>query len=114
LRLLQKAQDGLIRLDVSDTILNECGGVLHGKFEWSAEDVKALQAKILSFANHVMPVEAVHVMEAVADDDAIVECAAATRSGFLVTGDKHLLKLGSFRGTPILKPAAFLALGRER
>jgi predicted nucleic acid-binding protein len=75
LRLLQMAQNGLIRLDVSDTILNEFGRVLHGKFEWSAEDVKVVQAKILGFANHVTPVEAVHVMEADADNDAILECA---------------------------------------
>ena len=114
LRLLQMAQDGLIRLDVSDTILNELGRVLNDNFEWSAEDVKVVQAKILCFANHVTPVEAVHVVQADADDDAILERAAAARSDFLVTGDKHLLTLGSFRGTRIIKPAAFLALGRER
>jgi predicted nucleic acid-binding protein len=56
----------------------------------------------------------VYVVQADADDDAILECAAAARSDFLVTGDKHLLKVGSFRGTRIIKPAAFLALGRER
>ena len=114
LRLLQMAQDGLIRLDVSDTILNELGRVLNDNFEWSAEDVKVVQAKILCFANHVTPVEAVHVVQADADDDAILERAAAARSDFLVTGDKDLLKLGLFRGTRIIKPAAFLALGRER
>jgi predicted nucleic acid-binding protein len=27
------------------------------------------------------------------DDDKIVECAAAARSDYIVTGDKHLLKL---------------------
>jgi putative PIN family toxin of toxin-antitoxin system len=100
--------------DVSDTILNELGRVLHDKFEWSAEDVRVVRAKILNFANHVTPVEAVHVVQADADDDAILECAAAARSDFLVTGDKHLLKLGSFRGTRIINPASFLALRRGR
>jgi putative PIN family toxin of toxin-antitoxin system len=114
LRLLQMAQDGLIRLDVSDTILNELSRVLHDKFEWSAEDVRVVRTKILNFANHVTPVEAVHVVQADADDDAILECAAAARSDFLVNGDKHLLKLGSFRGTRIIKPASFLALRRGR
>jgi hypothetical protein len=33
----------------------------------------------------------VHVVQADADDGAILECAAAARSDFLVTGDKHLL-----------------------
>jgi hypothetical protein len=46
--------------------------------------------------------------------DTILECATAARSDFLVTGDKHPLKLGSFRWTRIIKPAAFLALVCER
>jgi predicted nucleic acid-binding protein len=50
------------------------------------------------------------LVKADADDDSILECAKAARSDFLVTGDKHLLKLESFRGTRIIKPAAFLAL----
>jgi predicted nucleic acid-binding protein len=58
----------------------------------------------------VTPVERVHLVKADADDDSILECAKAARSDFLVTGDKHLLKLESFRGTRIIKPAAFLAL----
>jgi uncharacterized protein len=48
------------------------------------------------------------------DDNRIVECAAAARSDYLVTGDRHLLKLGSYRGTQIVNVADFLALGRMR
>jgi uncharacterized protein len=43
-------------------------------------------------------------------DDRILECAVASRSDYLVTGDNHLLKLGRFRNTKIVKPAAFLEI----
>jgi predicted nucleic acid-binding protein len=51
-----------------------------------------------------------NVVKADPDDDKIVECAVAARSDYIVTGDKHLLMLGSYRGTRIAKAAEFLAL----
>ena len=54
--------------------------------------------------------ESLTVVEADPDDDKIVECAAAARSDYIVTGDKHLLMLRSYRGTRIAKAAEFLAL----
>jgi putative PIN family toxin of toxin-antitoxin system len=41
-------------------------------------------------------------------DNNILECALASRPGFIVTGDRDLLVLKSFRGIPIITPAAFL------
>jgi uncharacterized protein len=58
LSLLKMAEDGLIRLDVSDAILDEFGEVLRDKFRWSAEEVSEAQRDILRFANHVMPAAA--------------------------------------------------------
>jgi putative PIN family toxin of toxin-antitoxin system len=114
LRLLNLAREGMIRLDVSDAILEEFAGVLRDKFRWSDEDIADAQHEIMFFANHVTPVESLTVVAADADDDRILECAAAARSDYLVTGDKHLLRLGSHRGTRIVKAAEFLAIGRER
>lgn len=39
------------------------------------------------------------------DDDAVLACALAAQAQFIVSGDRHLLELGSFRGMPIVKPA---------
>ena len=51
-------------------------------------------------------------------DNRIIECAVASRSEYLVTGDDHLLKLRQFGGTKIIKAADFLEIqaqpGRER
>lgn len=114
LHLLKMAEDGLIRLDVSDAILNEFGRVLRDKFGWSAEDVAEAHRDILAFSNHVVSAEALRVVSADATDDRIVECAAAARSDYLVTGDKHLLELGSHRSIRIVKPAEFMEKQRIR
>ena len=43
-------------------------------------------------------------------DDKFLECAVAGGADVIVSGDKHLLRLGSYRGIRVLSPADFLAL----
>jgi putative PIN family toxin of toxin-antitoxin system len=114
LRLLQMAESGLIRLNISDSIYEEFGRVLQDKFKWPPDDVTAIQQDMRGFANHVTLTEAIAVVVDDADDDHVVACAAAARSDYLISGDKHLLRLGSYRDTQIVKAAEFLALGRKR
>jgi len=42
------------------------------------------------------------------DDDMVLECAWEGNAGYIITGDKHLLKLHPFRGISILSPSAFV------
>jgi hypothetical protein len=42
------------------------------------------------------------------DDNRILECAIAAQAGFVVSGDGHLLRVGSYRR--ILKVADFMVL----
>jgi putative PIN family toxin of toxin-antitoxin system len=42
-----------------------------------------------------------------AEDNKILECALAAGADIIVSGDKHLLKLGKFRKTRILTPREF-------
>jgi len=48
------------------------------------------------------------VVEDDPDDDAILECAVEGNVDFIISQDKHLLKLKEFRRIPILKPEDFL------
>jgi predicted nucleic acid-binding protein len=41
-------------------------------------------------------------------DNRILECAEAGRADYIVSGDKHLLDLGQYGETPIVKVAEFL------
>lgn len=41
-------------------------------------------------------------------DDKILSCALSSGADFIISGDKHLLKLKIFEGIPILSPRQFL------
>jgi putative PIN family toxin of toxin-antitoxin system len=43
-------------------------------------------------------------------DNRYLECAETGGAQYIVTGDKHLLELGSYKGILIITPAAFIAL----
>jgi len=43
------------------------------------------------------------------DDNRVLECAVAADSEVIVSGDTHLLQLGTFRGIPVMTIAAYLA-----
>lgn len=42
------------------------------------------------------------------EDNKILECALTAKADVIVTGDKHLLKIGKFRKTRIVTPREFL------
>ncbi len=107
---LTLARSGAIELAISDAIMAEIKRVLRLKFKWPDEDIEAIEKQIASFTRHVTPHEAVDVIKEDPSDNRILECAAASGSEYLVTGDNHLLKLGQFAGTKIVMPAQFLGL----
>jgi uncharacterized protein len=95
-------------LAVSDAILDEFTGILWDKFQWSLERLDGLRAELATFTKRVIPTETLDVVPRDADDNRIVECAVAAGSDTIVTGDVHLLSLGSFRGMKIARVAEFL------
>lgn len=109
LELLEMARAGLIELAVSEDILNETGRVLGTKFKVPPEDVQAFREEILAFAELETPGERLDAVPADPTDSRIVECAVVAGSETIVTGDRHLLELGSFRGIKIQRPSDFLA-----
>jgi uncharacterized protein len=55
----------------------------------------------------VEPKLKLYVINEDAEDNKILECALAAKADIIVSGDKHLLKLGKFRKTRILTPREF-------
>ena len=55
----------------------------------------------------VNPKLKLHIIEEDAEDNKILECAQASNADIIVSGDKHLLKLGKFRKTKIQTPREF-------
>ncbi len=107
---LDLARAGVIRLAISTPIHTEVAGILRLKFGWDEAAVLQAKERIDDYADHVDPKQAVEAVREDPSDNRILECAQAARSEYIVTGDKHLLKLGSFGYAKIVKPADFLRI----
>ena len=42
------------------------------------------------------------------DDNKFIECAIASQSKLVISGDKHLLKISGYKGIEVLKPREFV------
>jgi uncharacterized protein len=67
-------------------------------------DTRQILRIIAANSTIVYPKIKVHIIEEDPSDNRILECALAAEAKFIATGDKHLLKLGQFKQTKILKP----------
>jgi putative PIN family toxin of toxin-antitoxin system len=105
--VLDLALQGAVEICVSQPIVDELSGVLRQKFHWSAERAGAAAETLLQFCRLVDPHEALKVCRD-PDDDRVLECALAASAEVIVSGDRDLLVLGAFRGTPIMSPRLFL------
>ena len=107
------ALEGRIQLVTSRPLLAELGQVLATNFGWEDRWVEEAVAQVARIGVVVEPRETVAVVAGDPPDDRVLEAAAAGGAEFIVSGDRHLLRLGSWRGIEVLDPAAFLRRGSE-
>jgi putative PIN family toxin of toxin-antitoxin system len=113
-QFLRMALAGQISLTTSDAILDEMADVLARKFHASPDEIAAARAIVKEAARTVTPAVKLEVVKDDPDDDKIVECAVTAGSDYIVTGDRHLLKLKQYDSIHIVKVADFLAAVRGR
>jgi putative PIN family toxin of toxin-antitoxin system len=101
---------GRFELAISPPIQAEIDRVLRERFLWSAEAAEEQAVRLLRIARLVHPAESIDAVPDDPDDNRILECAVTARSDYVVSGDKHLLRLGSYGGIEIVKVADFLML----
>lgn len=56
----------------------------------------------------VIPSRRIAVIREDPADNMFLECAVEAEADYIISGDRHLLRLGTFEGTPILSPRAYL------
>ena len=103
------AVEGRLEIGTSRTLLAEFGRVLGQKFGWIPDRVEAAVAQMTRIATVVEPSEAVQVVRADPADDRVLEAARAFGADVIVSGDRHLLDLGTWREIEIISPAEFIA-----
>ncbi|MBN1157557.1 putative toxin-antitoxin system toxin component, PIN family [Candidatus Woesearchaeota archaeon] len=106
-QILERAADGDICVFVSTEIIEELKRVLKRDFELKENDIEEIENTILSIAKMVKSSEKVDLVEEDPDDNKIIECAIASNSDYIITKDKHLLRIKQFRNIRILSPDEF-------
>ena len=77
---------------------------------WTAEERAFFIEALADFAVIVAPKERFQVVKADPADNRVLEAAVAGGADYAVSGDRHLLELGSYEGIPIVTPARFAAI----
>lgn len=99
---------GSVLMLTSHVLLDELDEKLSLKFKVSPEDVHLIRARIQAIALVVEPDVALDIVGDDPDDNRVLECAVTGEANYVVTGDRHLLKLGSIAGIPILTARQFM------
>ena len=108
-KILEAWRDGKIQLLLSPAILEEYQRVMRElAVRFPEIKVEALINFIVVHSEIILPPSLPSVIQADPSDDKFLECAVAGEATCIVTGDKHLLKLLTFRRIPILTPRQFV------
>jgi putative PIN family toxin of toxin-antitoxin system len=69
---------------------------------------QAALASVIRSASLMRPRLSIRTIKEDPADDKVLECAIASGSKVIITGDRHLLGLKEYRGIKILRPKEFL------
>ncbi len=98
-----RVRSGALRLATSPALLDELERVLgYPKFGLEDLEVTAFVDDVISQADTVIPRRVPRVIEEDPADDQVLACASAARPDWIVSGDSHLLALGTYEGIPIV------------
>ena len=107
-RIWQEAVNRRFILLASPAILREIAGVLREDLQWQETDIVAHLKLVARIAEIVNPKIGLQVISEDPTDDRILECAVAGRADLIVSGDRHLRRLKSFRNIGIVQPSDLL------
>ena len=113
-QIVQLWHIGLIELAISPAILEEFAAVVHRpriqqKHNLSDDDISEYLEVLRTFAILVSGTITVNAVPEDPDDNIIIACAIEAEADVIISGDQHLLSLGSYQGIPIVNAADFLS-----
>jgi len=104
-----KLAEGEIKLLTSPALLDELRRVLmHEELGLDERTIGENVQYVLSTAELVSPRRMVKVIREDPSDNRVLECALEGSAKYVISGDKHLLRLKKFRGIRIVRAKEFL------
>ena len=112
-KILELVDKKEIRIIVTVEILKEYDKIIHSEeiiektIIYQEIKIKALY-KILSKATIVDPKEKIEIIRDDPEDNKFIEAAQEGKAGYIISNDKHLLKLKQYKQILIITPEEFL------
>ncbi len=112
------AEEKLVEIFISLEVLQEISRVLECErilrfLKRSRTEPSSVMATVLRLSSIVDVAAAIHEIEDDPSDNQILACAKQANVQFIVSGDRHLLRLGNYDGTGILTASKFLEMFRN-
>lgn len=106
---LRRVIDDIDQLVVSKAIIDELLTVLARKFSRDTDELARVAVFLSDLARVVRPRGRINVLQD-ETDNRILECARTGKANLIVTGDKAMLELGSYRKINIISLRDYLEL----
>lgn len=104
----QAARERRYQLLVSPAIVREIAGVLRERFVWQEREVARRVRIVARVAEIITPKIVVEVIKDDPPDNRILECAVEGKADLIVSGDRHLRRLKTYQGIPVVRPIDLL------
>jgi len=104
--VVELAGEDKIRLVWSDLLKKEMDLIL-GNVKASPKFLNKIQ-NVLEKGIKVSPKEKLKIVKDDPEDNKLLECAQETEADYILTNDHHLLEIGEFKSTKIIRPKEFL------
>ena len=114
LDVMSMCRSGHIISITSPGIMDELVDVLMDKFHENVSDIDTYRDEVALCSEIVFPTGELDVLADDPSDNMVIETAILGNADLIVTGDKHLLSLGSFQGISILRAPELVRLTSSR
>ena len=108
--VMDLGRSGQVLIFISSDIEKELGNKLTTKFALSDEEKEQILIDLSTFTIPLKISQKIAVVDDDPDDNKFIECAVESKAEFIVSGDKHLLKLKEYNGIKIMKATEFLSI----
>lgn len=109
-KLLEKLIRNNDEVFTTKEILEELEEVLKRDFLYNNDEVNSITERVLQFLSLVIPRKKINIIKEDDDDNKIVECALESNAEYIISYDKHLLRLKEYQGIKIVRPEEILKM----
>src|SRR3989304_8720918 len=114
-RIVKAAEEGKVCIITSEEIVNEISRTLaYPRLKRVYEDAGISQQQMITAVLQITKLldvkTKIHVVAEDPADDKFLECAVDSKADYIVSGDEHLLKIGTYKRTRIVSVRQFLKI----